>query len=66
MSVKETVLQWIEKMPDDSAELRDLYERLRLEIGIEEARQSIREGRSFTLEQVEQMTEEKWAKRHSA
>ena len=53
-------------MPDDSVQLHDLYERLRLGRAIEEARQSIREGRYYTLAQVEQMMEEKWAKRHSA
>ena len=66
MSVKETIHEWINALPDDAAELHDLYERLRLERAIEEARQSIREGRCYTLEQVEQMTEEKWAQRHSA
>lgn len=66
MSVKETIHQWIERMPEGSPQLLDLYERLRLERGIEQARQSVREGRSFSLEQMEQMTEEKWAKRHSA
>ena len=66
MSVKETIHQLIDELPDDAPELLDFYERLRLSRAIDEARQSIREGRYYTLEEVERMTEEKWEKSHSA
>ena len=66
MSVKETIHQWIDRLPDDSPGLRELYEEARLDQAITAARQSIAEGRTYTLEQVEAMLEEKWAKQHSA
>lgn len=66
MSVKETIHKWVDSFPDDNPGLSELYEQARLDLAIGEARQSIREGRSYTLEQVEQMMEEKWAKQHSA
>ena len=66
MSVKEAVHQLIEEMPEDAPELLDFYERLRLRRAIDEARRSIREGRYYTLEDVERMTEERWETSHSA
>ena len=66
MSVKEAVHKLVDEMPDDAPELLDFYERLRLNRAIAEARQSIREGRYYTLEEVERMTEERWETSHSA
>ena len=66
MSVKETIHQWVDSIPDDSPGLRELYEEARLDLAIDEAKKSIAEGRSFTLEEVEAMMEEKWAKKRSA
>ena len=66
MSVKETIHQWVESIPDDSPGLRELYEEARLSLAIAEAEKSIAEGRTYTLEQVEAMMEEKWAKQRSA
>ena len=66
MSVKETIHQWVDSLPDDSAGLRELYEEARLDQAIAAAKRSIAEGRCYTLEQVEAMMEEKWAKQHSA
>ena len=66
MSVKETIHQWVDAIPDDSPGLRELYEEARLDLAIAEAKKSIAEGRSFTLEEVEAMMEEKWAKKRSA
>ena len=66
MSVKETIHKWVDSIPDDSPGLRDLYEQARLDLAIDEAEKSISEGRVYTLEQMKQMMEEKWAKRRSA
>ena len=66
MSVKETIHQWIDEMPDDSPAMRELYEEALLDLAITAAKRSIAEGRTYTLEQVEAMLEEKWAKQHSA
>ena len=66
MSVKETIHQWVESFPEDSPGLRELYEEARLSLAISAAEKSIAEGRSYTLEQVEAMMEEKWAKQRSA
>ena len=66
MSVTETILQWIEKMPDDSPGLLDLYEQARLDQAISEAKQAVREGRTITWEEADRRMQEKWAKRDSA
>lgn len=66
MSVKETIHQWVESIPDDAPGLRELYEEARLGLAIAEAEKSIAEGRVFTLEEMKQRMEEKWAKRRSA
>jgi hypothetical protein len=66
MSVKETIHKWVDSIPDDAPGLMELYEEARLDLAIGEAEKSIAEGRFYTLEQVKQMTEEKWAKRRSA
>lgn len=64
--MKETIHQWIDSFPDDSPGLRELYEEARLDLAIGEAEKSIAEGRTFTLEEIKQRMEEKWAKRRSA
>ena len=66
MSMKETIHQWVESFPDDHPGLRELYEEARLSLAIGEAEKSIAEGRVFTLEEMKQKMEEKWAKRRSA
>jgi hypothetical protein len=66
MSMKETIHRWVDSLPDDSAGLRELYEEARLDMAIEEAEKSIAEGRVYTLEEVKERLEQKWAKRHSA
>ena len=66
MSVKETIHRWVDSIPDDSPGLIELYEEARLDLAISEAKKSIAEGRVHTLEEVEAMLEEKWAKQHSA
>jgi|GEM_PF-2422304 len=65
MSVKETVRQWIDKMPDDSPNLLDLYEQARLEQAIAEAKEDVRQGRVLTWEEADRRMKEKWAKRDS-
>ena len=66
MSMKETIHQWVESFPEDHPGLRDLYEEARLDLAISEAEKSIAEGRVYTLEEVKQKMEEKWAKKRSA
>jgi hypothetical protein len=66
MSMKETIHQWVDSIPDDSPGLRELYEQARLSLAIGEAEKSIAEGRVFTLEEAKQRMEEKWAKKRSA
>ena len=38
MSVKETIHQWVDAIPDDSPGLRELYEEARLDLAIAEAK----------------------------
>ncbi|HYR59400.1 MAG TPA: hypothetical protein VEO95_12255 [Chthoniobacteraceae bacterium] len=66
MSVKETIHKWVDSFPDDSPGLRELYEEARLDLAIDEAKKSLAEGRYYTLEQVKEMMDEKWARRRSA
>ena len=66
MSVKETIHQWVDSIPDDAPGLLELYEQARLDLAIGQARKSMAEGRYFTLEEVKQKMEEKWAKQRSA
>jgi len=66
MSVKETIHQWIDSIPDDAPGLRELYEEAQLDLAIDEAEKSIAEGRVFTLEEMKRKMEEKWAKKRSA
>ena len=66
MSVKETIHNWVDAIPDDSPGLLELYEEARLDLAISKAKKSIAEGRVYTLEEVEAMLDEKWAKQHSA
>ena len=66
MSVKETIHKWVDSFPDDSPGLIELYEEARLDLAIGEAKKSVAEGRVYSLEQVEAMLDEKWAKQHSA
>lgn len=65
MSVKETIHQWIDEMPDNSPTLLDFYERMRLNRAIEEARCDAAEGRTLTWEEADRRMQEKWAKRDS-
>ena len=65
MSVKETVHQWIDRLPDDSPGLSELYEEARLDQAIREAKQAIAEGRVLTWEEADRRMQEKWAKRDS-
>ena len=64
--MKETIHQWVDSIPDDSPGLLELFEQAQLDLAINQARKSIAEGRYFTLEEVKQKMEEKWAKRRSA
>jgi hypothetical protein len=66
MSMKETIHRWVDSIPDDHPYLRELHERARLSLAIGEAEKDIAEGRVYTLEEVKQKMEEKWAKRRSA
>lgn len=65
MSVKETIHQWIDEMPDGGSMLHDLYERARLDQAITEAKQAIAEGRVLTWEEADRRMQQKWAKRDS-
>ena len=66
MSMKETIHQWVDQIPDDSPGLSELYEQARLELAIDEARKSIAEGRAIPIEEVIARFEEKCRLRHSA
>ena len=65
MSVKETIHQWVDDLPDNSPTLLDFYERMRLNRAIEEARCDVREGRVITWDEADRRMKEKWAKRNS-
>jgi methionine synthase II (cobalamin-independent) len=66
MSVKETIHQWIDELTDDSPELLDLYERVRLSRAIEEGMEDVRAGRVSTPEEVRQRHEQRCRLRRSA
>lgn len=66
MSVKETIHQWVDRIPDDSLGLRELYEEARLDLAIAEAKKSLAEGRGIPIEEVIARFEEKCRLRHSA
>ncbi len=54
MSVKETIRQWVESIPDDSPVLLDLYEQARLDIALVDAMEKVLAGSTTPLEQVVQ------------
>jgi hypothetical protein len=66
MSVKETIHEWIDSIPDNSPGLAELYEQARLDLAIEQARKSVREGRTTPIDEVIARFEEKCRLRHSA
>lgn len=66
MSVKETIHQWVDLIPEESSQLRDLFEQARLEMAIHEARQSVAAGRTVPIEEVMAAYEEKCRLRNSA
>ncbi|HZJ14084.1 MAG TPA: hypothetical protein VFD27_03495 [Chthoniobacteraceae bacterium] len=66
MSVKETIHKWIDTMPEDSPGLRALYEEARLDLGIDEAKESLREHGGIPIEEVRARFEERCRKRASA
>ena len=66
MSMKETIHQWIDRLPDDSPGLRELFEQAQLDLAIDQARKSIAEGRGIPIEEVIARFEEKCRLKHSA
>ncbi len=66
MSVKETIHQWVETLEDNSPGLLELYEEARLDLAIDEAKQSIAEGRVYTNEQILERYEERCRLRRSS
>ncbi len=66
MSVKETIHEWIDEMPDDAPELLDFYERARLSRAIDEAMEDVRAGGVSTPEEVLERYEERCRLRRSA
>ena len=66
MSVKETIHQWVDSIPDDSPGLIELYEEARLDLAISEAKKSLREKGGIPIEEVRARFEERCRKRLSA
>jgi hypothetical protein len=66
MSVKESIHQWVDELPDDSPALLDFYEQLRLDRALDEAKADIAAGRVLSLEEVRARYEEKCRQRRSA
>lgn len=66
MSVKETIHQWIERLPENAPGLLDLYEQARLDQAIREAKEDVREGRMLTYEQLMEQYEERCRQRRSS
>jgi hypothetical protein len=52
MTVKQTIHQWVEALPDDTPELLALYERARLNRGLMEAMQSVERGEVLTADEI--------------
>ena len=65
MTAKQFIHEWIDEMSDDSPLLRDLHEQARIDRALDEAEQSIREGRVSTFEEIEQRMRHKWAQHNS-
>jgi hypothetical protein len=66
MSMKETIHRWVESLPEDSPRSQELYEEAHLALAIEQAEQSVRNGRTTPIEEVIARFEEKCRVRHSA
>ena len=66
MSVKETIHQWVDTLEDNSPGLLELYEEARLDLAIDEAKEDVRAGRVYSIEEVRQRFEERCRLRHSA
>ena len=66
MSMKETIHQWVDSIPDDSSGLLELFEQAQLDLAIDQARKSIAEGRGIPIEEVIARFEEKCRLKHSA
>jgi hypothetical protein len=52
MTVKQTIHQWVEALPDNTPELLALYERARLNRGLMEAMQSVERGDVLTADEI--------------
>jgi hypothetical protein len=52
MTVKQTIHQWIDALPDDTPELHALYERARLNRALMEAMRSVERGDVLTAEEI--------------
>lgn len=66
MSVKETIHQWVERLPDNSPGLQELYEEARLDLAIDEAQTSLAVGGGIPVEEVISRFEQKCQPRLSA
>ena len=66
MSVKESIHQWVDELPDDSPTLLDFYEQLRIDRALDEAKADLAAGRVLTLDEVRARYDERCRLRHSA
>jgi predicted transcriptional regulator len=66
MSVKESIHQWVDELPDDSPTLLEFYQQLRLDRAIDDAEADIAAGRVLSAEEVRARYDEKCRLRRSA
>ena len=52
MTVKQTIHQWVETLPDDTPERLALYERARLNRALMEAMRSVERGDVLTADEI--------------
>ncbi len=65
MSVKEQTLAWLSDLPEGSEAWPKLHEEARLFHAIVEAEADVRAGRTYSVDEVTQTLEARWAQRRS-
>lgn len=66
MTLKQQIHALVEELPEDSPLLADVRETLRMNHAIGEAREDVREGRTYSAEQFLAKVQEQWPQKNSA
>ncbi|MBC8244924.1 MAG: hypothetical protein H8E20_11065 [Verrucomicrobia bacterium] len=66
MTLKQRVYQLVDELPEDSPLLAEVAETLRLNQGIGEALDDVREGRTFEAGEFTKRIEDRWPRKTTA